>query len=53
MTSLKDEEVLDTQEQFESKSYKSKRFKKWLNCETYSQNKEIKKDHQIWWSFLL
>jgi hypothetical protein len=28
MTSLKDEEVLDTQEQFESKSYKSKRFKK-------------------------
>jgi hypothetical protein len=29
MTSLKDEEVLDPSEQFESKSYKFKRFKKW------------------------
>jgi hypothetical protein len=29
MTSIKDEEVLDPTEQFESKSYKSKRFKKW------------------------
>jgi hypothetical protein len=30
MSSIKDEEVLDTQEQFESKSYKAKRNKrKW------------------------
>jgi hypothetical protein len=29
MSSIADEEVLDRQEQFESKSYKSKRLKKW------------------------
>jgi hypothetical protein len=31
MTSLKDEEVLDKEEQFESKSYKNLRFKKIWN----------------------